>query len=146
MKNIFKFLGGLALVGLLMGCFPPAPIVPASVTVSSTEGVSDTVFKVRYTAKGSTGQTYNINKSGITEETLVNVLQSATGVISPRAVGVNSVVTCDPLPANVGEGCFQVTLGNRVSGTKTVAGSVSFKLDGTALSLGFSHVFPNPAP
>jgi hypothetical protein len=146
MKNVLKVLGVLALVGLLMGCFPPAPIVPASVTVSSTEGVSDTVFKVRYTAKGSTGQTYNVNKAGVTEETLVNVLQSAIGAISPRAVGVNSVVTCDPLPANVGEGCFQVTLGNRVSGTKTVTGSVSFKLDAVALSLPFSHTYPNPAP
>jgi hypothetical protein len=122
------------------------PPVPATVTVSSTEGVTDTIFKVRFTAKDAKNAAYAVNKAGITEETLVNVVQTAVGVVSPRAVGVNSVVTCDPLPANVGEGCFQVTLGNRVSGTKTVTGSVSFKLDGTALSLPFSHTFPNPAP
>jgi hypothetical protein len=122
------------------------PPVPGSVTVSSTEGVSDTVFKVRFTAKNTANAAYAVNQTSITEETLVNITQNGVGVVSPRAVGVNSVVTCAPLPANAGEGCFQVTLGNRPSGTKTVTGSVSFKLDAVALNLPFTHVFPNPAP
>jgi hypothetical protein len=142
--NVFKSIGVMALVGLLMSCFPPAPIVPASVAVSSTEGVTDTVFKVRFTAKGSSGQAYTVNKVNITAETLVNVTQASAGGVSPRAVGVNSVVTCDPI--NTGEGCFQVTLGNRPTGTKTVNGGISFNLDSVALSLTFAHVFPNPAP
>jgi hypothetical protein len=122
------------------------PPVPASVTLSVTEGVDNTSFKLRFTAKDASSAAYLVNKAGIAEETLVNITQNGAGVVSPRAVGVNSVVTCDPLPANVGEGCFQVTLGNRPTGTKTVAGSVSFKLDGVLLSLPFTHVFPTVAP
>jgi hypothetical protein len=146
MKNVLKVLGVLALVGLLMGCFPPAPIVPASVAFSSIEGVDDTSFKVRYTAKGSTGQAYVVKKSGITEETVVNPTQTGAGVVSPRAISIISVVTCDPLPANVGEGCFLISITPRSPGTKIFAGSVSFKLDAVALSLPFSHTFPTAAP
>jgi hypothetical protein len=142
MKNVLKVLGVLALVGLLMSCFPPAPIVPASVAVSSTEGVNDTSFNVRYTAKGSTGQPYNVKKVGVTEEIVVNPTQTGVGVVSPRAISIISVVTCDPLPANVGEGCFLISITPRTTGTKTFAGSVSFKLDGIALSLPFT----TPAP
>jgi hypothetical protein len=123
------------------------PPVPGSVTTPVVEGVDNASFRLRFNVKDSSGQAYPVNKAGITEETLVNIAQTAAAsVVSPRAVGINSVVTCDPLPANVGEGCFQVTIGNRVSGTKTVTGSVSFKLDGVVLNLPFTHVFPNPAP
>jgi hypothetical protein len=145
-SGIISFkLNGTPLTLNYSGTFAKPP-VPASATVTVTEGVTDTSFRLRFTAKNTANGAYLVNKAGITEEALVNITQNGAGVVSPRAVGVNSVVTCDPIPANVGEGCFQVTLGNRPSGTKTVAGSVSFKLDGTALSLPFSHVFPNPAP
>lgn len=119
------------------------PPVPATVTVSSTEGVTDTSFKVRFTAKDTANAVYGVNQTSITEETLVNVLQNGVSLVSPRAVGISSVVTCTPI--NTGEGCFQISLASRPTGTKTVTGSVSFKLDGTALSLPFSHTFPNPA-
>jgi hypothetical protein len=146
MKNVLKVLGVLALVGLLIGCFPPAPVVPTSVSSSVNEGVDEASFKVRYTVKGSNGQTYNVVKANITDAAVVNPTQTAVGVVSPRAISIISVVTCDPLPANVGEGCFLISITPRSTGTKTFAGSVSFKLEGVALSLPFSHTFNTVAP
>jgi hypothetical protein len=145
MKNVFKVLGVLALVGLLMSCFPPAPIVPASVALVGNEGVDETIFKLRFTAQGSSGQVYAVKKAGITEEALVNLTYNGASVVSPR-IGLISVVTCDPVVPSDGLGCFQVTLPSRTTGTKNAAGSVSFKLDGVALSLPFTHAFANPAP
>ena len=141
-KISFKFNGIPLTVNYSATFFVPP--VPASVAVSSTEGIDTTSFKVRFTAKTAANVAFTVNKTGITQETLVNITQTAVGVVSPRAVGVNSVVTCDPI--NAGEGCFQITLGNRPTGTKTVNGSVSFSLDGVALTLPFSHSFPTAAP
>jgi hypothetical protein len=142
-KISFKFSGTPLTLNYSADFLKP---IPTSLSAPVVEGVDDTIFILHFTAKDGANAAYPINKAGITEETLVNVVQSATVVASPRAVGINSVVTCDPIPANVGEGCFKITIGNRVSGTKTVTGSVGFKLDGTALSLPFTHTFPNPAP
>jgi hypothetical protein len=120
--------------------------VPASVTTPGTEGVDDTSFKLRYTAKDSNGQTYKVNKVSVSEEIVVNPTQSGAGVISPRAISIISVVTCDPLTTNLNDGCFLISITPRTTGTKTFTGSVSFKLDGTALSLPFSHTFNTVAP
>jgi hypothetical protein len=122
------------------------PPVPASVTPFGVEGVDNATFIQRFTAKNAANATYVVNKAGITEETLVGLTQTGISVVSPRAVGINSVVTCDPVLANPEAGCFQITIGIRSPGTKTVAGSVSFKLDGVIFSLPFTHTFPTPAP
>ncbi len=114
--------------------------------MSTTEGVDNLNFKIYFTAKTASNQVYNVNKADLTDIVIPNVNQSSVGV-SPRAVVVTPVtaaVTCDAL--NAGQGCFQITIGSRPSGTQTVTGSVSFKLDGTALSLPFTHVFPTVAP
>ncbi len=142
---MFKIVFAKPCVTSVMSCFPPAPIVPASVALVGNEGVDETIFKLRFTAQGSSGQVYAVKKASIADETLVGLTYSGVGVVSPR-VGLISVVTCDSVVPNDGVGCFQVTLPSRTTGTKNAAGSVSFKLDGVALSLPFTHAFANPAP
>jgi hypothetical protein len=122
------------------------PPVPASATVVTTEGVDNLKFKIYFTVKTASNQVYNVNQAGLTEIVIPNVNQSSVGV-SPRAVVVTPVtdaVVCGAL--NAGQGCFQITIGSRPSGTQTASGSVSFKLDGTALSLSFTHTFPSVQP
>ncbi len=122
------------------------PPVPASATVVTTEGVDNLKFKIYFTVKTAGDQTYAVNQAGLTEIVIPNVNQSSAGV-SPRAVVVTPVtdaVVCGAL--NAGQGCFQITIGSRPSGTQTAAGTVSFKLDGTTLSLSFIHTFPSVQP
>ncbi len=123
------------------------PPVPASATVVTTEGIDNLNFKVYFSVKTAGNQIYTVNKAGLTDIAIPTVNQSSASTVLTRAVVVTPVtgaVTCDAL--NAGQGCFQITIGSRPSGTQTVTGSVSFKLDGTALSLTFSHTFPTPAP
>ncbi len=123
------------------------PPVPASAAVVTTEGIDNLNFKVYFSVKTASNQTYMVNKAGLTDIVIATVNQSSASTVSTRAVVVTPVtgaVTCDAL--NAGQGCFQITIGSRPSGTQTASGSVSFKLDGTALSLSFTHTFPTPAP
>jgi hypothetical protein len=125
----------------------PKPPVPASSEVVITEGIDNLNFKVYFSAKTASNQVYTVNKAGLTDIVIPTVNQSSASTVSTRAVVVTPVtgaVTCDAL--NAGQGCFQITIGSRPSGTQTAAGTVSFKLDGTALSLSFIHTFPTPAP
>jgi hypothetical protein len=123
------------------------PPVPASATVTTTEGIDNLNFKIYFSAKTASDQIYPINKAGLTDIVIPTVNQSNASSVSTRAVVVTPVtgaVTCDAL--NAGQGCFQITIGSRPSGTQTASGSVSFKLDGTPLNLSFTHTFPTPAP
>jgi hypothetical protein len=123
------------------------PPVPASAIVVTTEGLDNLNFKIYFTAKTASNQVYSVNQAGLTDIVIPNVNQSSVSTVSTRAVVVTPVtaaVSCGAL--NAGQGCFQITIGSRPSGTQTASGSVSFKLDGTPLNLTFTHTFPSVQP
>jgi hypothetical protein len=139
-------LDGMPLTLNYSGTFLKPP-VPASATVTTTEGIDNLNFKIYFSAKTASNQPYSVNKAGLTDIVIPNVSQSSASTVSTRAVVVTPVtgaVTCDAL--NAGQGCFQITIGSRPSGTQTASGSVSFKLDGTPLNLSFTHTFPSVQP
>ncbi len=143
MKNVFKMLGALAVASSLMGCIIVFGGTPTTATQTTSSGIDAKTVKIFYKVTDSGGAQYSVNANGVTEAALDSAVPASNGAVNTRAVVPvgNTLTKCAAVFA--GEGCFQIEIGDP-QGKAGVSGKISFKLDGSPLTLNYSATFLKP--
>ncbi len=142
MKNVFKMLCMMMLAVSVSSCIIVVDNpIPVTATQTSQEGIDAKTVKVYYNVKDANGTNYSVNPNGVSLISLDNITFTNVN-LTPRAIGINSVVACTAKIA--GQGCFQITAGTAPQGANGVSGGISFKLDGAAIALNYNGTFLKP--